>query len=161
MTKQKEVQLLKKYPKILQDYSGSPQETCMYWGMECGDGWYDLLDDLLYKLQYLCDKFSTDKNEVQVIATQIKEKFGILSFYSHIVGANKTESDIIYDVIDSEERQSKYICEESGEPGVLCSKGGWLRTLSRKEAKKSGYAPIDKSLVEYWAKKDEEESKTL
>jgi len=41
-----EKQLFDKYPKIFGDHTGSPQETCMCWGLEVGDGWYDIIDVL-------------------------------------------------------------------------------------------------------------------
>lgn len=158
MTKTKEKELFHKYPKILGgQQDSSPEDSCLAFGIECDDGWFNLIDGLLNKLQYLCDIFSTKDNEVQIIATQIKEKYGVLCFYSHIIGASNIESEIFFDVIDAEERKSKYICEETGLPGALCSRGGWLRTLSRSSARKHQYSPIDKDLAAYWEKKNLEE----
>ena len=51
-----ELELVKKYPKILRDYRGDPMQTCMAFGIETdGDGWNDLLDKCMEKLQYFCD----------------------------------------------------------------------------------------------------------
>ena len=76
MNKELELKLVEKYPRILFDYGGDMQKTCMHWGMECGDGWYDLLNELLEKLDYI-----SKHSGVQVVADQIKEKFGTLRFY--------------------------------------------------------------------------------
>lgn len=46
MRKQLELKLVEKYPEIFRDYNGNIQETCMAWGMECGDGWYHIINDL-------------------------------------------------------------------------------------------------------------------
>ena len=57
--------LRKKYPKILK---------C---GLDCSDGWIWLIGNLCSQLQWDADK----NNCPQIVATQIKEKFGSLRFY--------------------------------------------------------------------------------
>jgi len=47
--------LCKKYPKMLINRNKSMQETCMCWGFECGDGWFDLLDQLMGNIQHRID----------------------------------------------------------------------------------------------------------
>lgn len=75
MTKELELELVKRYPRILKDYGGDKMVTCMHWGMDCGDGWYKILDEAMCKIQYLCDLFTKDNElEVEFIAAQIKEK---------------------------------------------------------------------------------------
>jgi hypothetical protein len=156
MKKELELKLVEKYPVILRDYGGDKMKTCMHWGMECGDGWYTLLDQLLEKLDFMSNNFG-----VQVIAEQIKEKFGTLRFYySTIVktdlNVNHIAEKIIDDIIDHAETKSKYICEVTGSHGVLCHKNGWLRTLSKEEAKKENYIPVDQKISSYWKEVDNE-----
>lgn len=43
--------LCEKYPKILSERNKSPAESCMYWGFECGDGWFFIIDTLCYRIQ--------------------------------------------------------------------------------------------------------------
>jgi len=74
MTPELEDKLIKKYPKLFRDADGSPQETCMYWGICFDDGWYDLFDELLGKL----DKYDC------VVLDQVKEKFGMMTVYYHL-----------------------------------------------------------------------------
>lgn len=50
-----EKQLCEKYPKIFVKRNMSPQESCMYWGLECGDGWFFIIDSLCYRIQYHID----------------------------------------------------------------------------------------------------------
>lgn len=72
-----QTKLIKKYPKIFKQTSLSPQESCMYFGIETGDGWYMLIDKICSQLQW-----NTDKNEYpQVVFTQVKEKYGALTIY--------------------------------------------------------------------------------
>lgn len=47
--------LCKKYPKIFSERDKSPQESCMHWGLECGDGWFSILDALCSSIQRRID----------------------------------------------------------------------------------------------------------
>ena len=38
--------LIEKYPILFQDKDKSPKETLICFGIETGDGWYKILDDL-------------------------------------------------------------------------------------------------------------------
>ena len=105
MTEELELKLVEKYPLILKDYRGNCQQTCMAWGMECQDGWYDLLDKLLNKLDYISKTSGT-----QVVAAQIKEKYGTLRFYYDTIVTTDLNLDdaideIISDVVSAAERK--------------------------------------------------------
>jgi hypothetical protein len=154
MKSELEQQLVKKYPKILKDYKGDMMETCMAWGMEHDDGWFKLLDECLSKLQYFCDLCSKDGEEVQVVANQIKEKYGTLSFYTSVYGGDNIQHDIIDDMIDKAEAKSAYTCEVTGEHGEPCKKGSWYRTLCYEQARKDGYVASKESTEAYWKEKD-------
>lgn len=154
MKEELELELVRKYPKILKDFRGDPRQTCMAWGCDCDSGWFDILDKCFAKLQYFCDICSKDGREVQVVADQIKEKFGFLRCYVTSYGANEIESSIIHDIIDQTEMLSAQTCEVTGASGVLCSRGGWLKTLCYEEARKLGYKACDESTEAYWQKKD-------
>jgi hypothetical protein len=58
----------------------------------------------------------------QVVATQVKEKFGDLRFYY------RGGDDLIDAVVRMAESMSSRTCEECGAPGTHSS-GGWIRTL--------------------------------
>jgi hypothetical protein len=157
MNEKLEKELVVKYPKILQDYKGDMKQTCMCWGLECDDGWYDLLDKCMSKLQYFCDICSEKSGkEVQVIATQIKEKFGTLRFYIKTHGANDIENKIIDDIIDKAESDSAHICEITGKDANVCHRGGWYKTLSYKEARERGFVACNEDVEKYWKRKDAE-----
>ena len=66
--------LFKKYPKIFRRKDLSPQETCMAWGIECGDGWYDIIYALCRCMQ---------NHSTQVEIEQIKSKTGSLRIYTN------------------------------------------------------------------------------
>tara|TARA_A100001515_G_scaffold91598_1_gene73033 strand:+ start:3597 stop:3986 length:390 start_codon:yes stop_codon:yes gene_type:complete len=77
MNKELQDRLFEKYPKIFRQKDLSPQETCMCWGIACGDGWYDIIDTLCHQIQNYVD----DNKIPQVEALQVKSKWGTLRFY--------------------------------------------------------------------------------
>ena len=95
------------YPLIFAERHLSQMQTCMCWGIACGDGWFDLIDTLCERLQ-----FWTDRNKApQVVAQQVKEKFGTLCFYPR--EANEKQRGMIY----MAEAMSARICDQCGKPG--------------------------------------------
>jgi hypothetical protein len=83
----------------------------------CGDGWYQLLNDLASQLVAL------EPPEADVHVNQVKETFGGLRFYTRSV-----LSAVSQQCIEDAEAQSFTICESCGAPGTLQSREGWLRT---------------------------------
>jgi hypothetical protein len=115
-------QLCEKYPKIFKDRHASMQETCMCWGICTGDGWYNILDQLCGNIQHHIDwKEKTSNSIEQVVASQVKEKFGTLRFY--YTGGD----DIIDGMVQMAEAMSSVTCEECGASGKT-NDGGWLST---------------------------------
>ncbi len=84
-------------------------------GIECGDGWYGILDDLA--------KAIVAKSKRPPVITQIKEKFGTLRFYVDAA------SDEVWDLIDAAEKKSATVCERCGKSGVLRADRSWIATL--------------------------------
>ena len=157
MDKPLELTLVKKYPIIFKEYGGDMRETCMAWGMECGNGWFELLDDMCHDVTHLIGD-----QDVKLIAHQVKEKFGGLRFYHAILKETTwfdkisckirnfmfnrkwgvaywkiidfrkkfytTISEQISDIIDIAEVKSYATCEICGNPGEVRS-GGWIKTL--------------------------------
>lgn len=129
--------LIEKYPKIFKQKDSPMNQTCMYWGLECGNGWYDLIDRLCFQLQ-----FNTEHNNYpQVEATQVKEKFGTLRFYYQ---TNASEEDkyserncrYIEGLISFAEFYSEFICENCGSMENVSQTKGWITTLCENCMKK-------------------------
>lgn len=97
------------------------QETAMCWGLDCDDGWYDLIDALCERLQSMTDYNPNNDRFPQIVATQVKEKFGGLRFYV------RAASDYQDGLISMAESLSYHICEVCGNPGKP-NKSGWIRT---------------------------------
>ncbi len=92
------------------------QSPFAHWGFECGDGWYDLIDALCLQLQ-----FATKNGAPQVVARQVKEKFGRLRFYT--CGQNDEQQGMIV----LAEAMSARLCEVCGNRGRIVE-DQWLRS---------------------------------
>ena len=76
--------LCEKYPKMMVNRNKPMQETCMCWGFDCGDGWFNILDQLMGNIQHHIDwnnknfekGYTQYKQVTQVTLDQVKEKFG-------------------------------------------------------------------------------------
>ena len=133
MRKELDEKLCAKYPKIFVNRHGDMKETLMCWGFECGDGWYNIINQLCANIQHYTDwnnenhakGYKQYKEVPQVVAVQVKEKFGTLRFYYD--GGD----DTISGMVRMAESMSAVTCEECGSPGHQRN-GGWIRTLCDK-----------------------------
>ncbi len=117
MTPELEQRLFKKYPELFARRHLPMSETCMCWGLSCGDGWYAILERLCSTITWFCNKTNTPLPQFE----QVKEKFGVLRVYEH-TGVGYVIDCLIRDA----ETQSAHTCEICGEWGEL-NKKGWLR----------------------------------
>ena len=128
MTPEQDELLCKKYPKIFKDRGGSIRETCMAWGFECGPGWFNIIDALCYTAQNHIDwkikniQDLQEAEDLQIVASQVKEKFGGLRFY--YCGGD----DVIDGIVRMAEAMSEKTCEMCGSSGVQRD-DGWIVTM--------------------------------
>lgn len=137
MSPELDKQLCEKYPKIFRDRNGDMKETLMCWGFECGDGWYTILDQLCANIQWHIDQRNKTRDILlkgnphnvpipdkvpQVVAMQVKEKFGGLRFYYN--GGD----EVVGGMIRMAKSWADNTCEVCGNPGKSRD-GGWIRTL--------------------------------
>ena len=126
--------LCEKYPKMMVNRDKPMMETCMCWGFSCGDGWFNILDQLMGNIQHHIDwkqeqkeKYNRGEGCTQVTLDQVKEKFGTLRFY--YTGGD----DVIDGMVRMAESMSGVTCEECGSPGKRVG-GGWVTTLCEAHA---------------------------
>lgn len=148
MRKELDNALCEKYPEIFADRYGDMRTTAMYWGFECGDGWYTILDTLCHNIQSYIENIRYDidwtiawnamvesgepwpdryaarekrdiPKPVKVVAIQVKEKFGTLRFYY------SGGDDYISGLVRMAEAMSYNTCEVCGSPGTA-NKEGWI-----------------------------------
>ncbi len=88
------------------------------YGIESGDGWFELLDQLSYQLETLAGDIPKG-SEQYPYATQVKSKFAFLCWY----GENLTEE--MEATIEEASQRSKVTCETCGKPGAVVQKKRW------------------------------------
>jgi hypothetical protein len=142
--------LFKAYPKIFPNaVSKDEQHISEYelFSFQVEDGWYDIIENLCYTIQNHIDSRETylfhkknsggevkDSDYIpQVVAVQVKEKFGGLRFY--VSGGDEFCRGAIF----MAEALSHHTCELCSSKGEL-RKGGWVRTLcdQHEEERKAG-----------------------
>lgn len=64
--------LFEKYPELYEQRTWDMKATCMCWGFEVPDVWFDIIDDLSAKIVAISP---------ETRAVQVKEKFNELRFY--------------------------------------------------------------------------------
>lgn len=110
-------QLYEKYPDFFADRTRPMNETCMCWGFDCGNGWYDILDEMCGEIE---EVFKQEPDLRGVLrAVQVKEKFGTLRVYTNYY------HEKISDIINKAEEKSENVCEICGQPGKLLTEG-WI-----------------------------------
>ena len=123
--------------------SAYPEQFNHLKGLECDNGWYEILSRLCYIVNNRIDyKKRLKEPSESFYWTQIKEKFGGLRIYCD--GAD----GYIRGAIDMAESMSYITCEITGEKGKLRYKkldedgqpiSAWVRVLCDSEAEKEGY----------------------
>ena len=116
MNKKNTEKLYRDFPNLYRQHELSMQQTCMCWGFECGDGWFDLI----YNLSKRLTEFNSE-----IEAVQVKEKYGGLRFYTNFYDLQSEK------LIQEAENKSYEICENCGKPGKP-NYEGWISTLCDK-----------------------------
>lgn len=154
MSPEKEEKLFKDFPKIFPNGRNvDPRANLMCFGFECGDGWFDVIYDMCEHIQNHVDRyriFKGGKREdagawvpAQIVAIQVKEKYGTLRFYCSgeaLVRANDDplkdneealqwlDNGIVTGIIAHATFLSGKTCEECGAKGHVRGYG-WVRCL--------------------------------
>ena len=143
--------LSRKYPILYQDRHASAHKTVMCWGFSCGDGWFNIINNLskflsapyLYAVDnyefakahnFSAERIEKAREEVEFlrkthpVAIQVKEKFGGLRFYL------KNSTPEIDKAVQLAETMSYNTCEVCGKRGTRRDTS-WIRTLCNEHAK--------------------------
>ena len=127
MEKELDEKLVKAYPLIFKDRHVDMKETAMCWGFECGDGWYWLIDNLCNSIQSYIDLNQAHNPDItQIVATQVKEKYGSLRFYYN--GGDRLIDGMVW----LAENLSYKICEDCGSTENVTQTEGWIYTRCEK-----------------------------
>lgn len=124
--------ICEKYPKIFRERNLSMTQTCMCWGFDIGPGWFKIVEELCEQLQQFDEKLG-----IEIIASQVKEKFGTLRFYYYVDFKNsiiqeeqeqRLWSRIIDKCTNDAVHKTKFTCEICGEHGKVRNTT-WVKTL--------------------------------
>ena len=129
--------LYDKYPDLFSNKDKGIQNSCMAWGCECGNGWYEIIssvcwmikqheDNKRWRKEYLeknePERLSEEQEYFPVKFDQVKEKYGGLRLY--FSGGD----EYVEGLVSMAEAMSYKICEVCGNKGQP-NKGGWITTL--------------------------------
>jgi hypothetical protein len=129
--------LFEKYPDLFSNKNKDIMTSCMAWGIECGNGWFDILSSLCWMIgqhernkkdnkdfieKYQPERLSEIPEYFPVKFDQIKEKFGGLRIY--FSGGD----EYVEGLIAMAESISYKLCEVCGDRGSP-NDGGWISTL--------------------------------
>lgn len=110
MSPTKEQLLYAQFPALFKERTLPITQSLMCWGICCGDGWFELLQELCLSVEQ-----AIDSGEMPPASfSQIKEKLGSLRV--HYTGGNDSTRLLIEVFRD----RSTTICEECGASGSTC-----------------------------------------
>ena len=95
----KETEIFNKYPELFARKDLPITQSCMPWGLEIGQGWYGIIEEVCEKIDKYCKE-----NNVKIEFEQIKEKRGMLRIY--YMG----DDDYIDKVIEDAENKAVITC---------------------------------------------------
>lgn len=131
MNKDKQQLLFEEFPELFSQKDLPMTQTCMCWGIDTDDGWFDIIREVCQKIQ----KIET-AHRLGIQFTQVKEKFGELRMYITWSGNNREDIpysivDEIYNILEEATKKSLKTCEVCGNPGRP-NVTGWIKTLCEK-----------------------------
>jgi hypothetical protein len=133
MKKDLEQKLIDEFPELFRETKLSPQESCMAYGCDVADGWFQIIYASSKAINGHLKKLEEIGKPLDYAYAQVKEKFGTIRIYDN--GGD----EFIDGVIATAEYLSSITCEECGKAGKLCNNGYWLKTLCEKDMIKLGY----------------------
>jgi len=116
-------EMIEKYPHVFARAADNIRPFPMF-GIECGSGWYPILNQLFACINSHLDWINKGKDDIEkvpFILTQVKEKFGTLRFYYD--GGDEQ----IHGMARMAEAMSGVTCEVCGNPGKFRGRG-WYYT---------------------------------
>lgn len=128
-------------------------DTCMYWGLECGDGWFEPIKIFAEKTNYVNE--IAKRYNIKFVCDQLKEKYSKFTCYWSAKKIDETkpiiENDIltsmITDAVESCELACYNVCEWCGADGGfngnnMTTTQGWMSRVCKKCAKEKSEQEI-------------------
>ncbi len=128
MNPENEAYFKQHFPLLFRDLGcRDPRKTCLAFGIETGDGWFELLKKACEKIEAMLQEMAIGMTEEQILTTlphaaQVKQKFATLRFYM------EGYDERIEKIISEAEEESGRTCENCGAPGRIVG-SHWVTTL--------------------------------
>lgn len=130
MNKELQTKIFAQFPKLFDLENKTAPISA--WGIECRDGWYQLVFDLCAELQ----QYVNDSKCKQIVILQAKEKWSALRVYLGNLPNEIGYAGDLENIIDKYERLSQKTCESCGtsdkKDKVTQNSDGWILTLCEK-----------------------------
>jgi len=121
--------LCKKYPLIFAQRNMPMTQTAMCWGFDHDNGWFNILNQLCMQIQGHIDWQNRETEVIpQVVATQVKQKYGTLRFYY------SGGDEVIDGMVRMAEAMSAVTCEVCGDVGKVRNDNAWVYTSCDKHS---------------------------
>lgn len=140
------------FPRLYRDVKN--ERSCMKWGFQCNDGWFELLYKLSADIEAEAKALGINQDsDAWPKVLEVKEKYGLLKFYCY-AGENH-DLDLVPEVtgqlisfrpmpniqsiralIKNAEKASASICECCGCPSKLRIDGWWRVICDKCEAER-------------------------
>lgn len=130
---QKQAYLFNTFSELFKERKLPPSSSCMCFGIECGDGWYGIIEHLCRRLMSTAMAHGYSPPSF----SQIKEKYGTLRVhYNYPIIPDISNIDDYFKEIDvlitDAEDASSFVCERCGTTeNVFTDQSGWIATLCK------------------------------
>ena len=125
MREELDKKLCEEFPHLYRERHLDFYKSCLGYGFEVSDHWFDILYELSKKLDELYKDLPKDDDYPAVV--QVKEKFGGLRYYMGSIPEHLSEKTDEY--VREAEEKSYRTCEICGKEGKNRNIRGWLSVL--------------------------------
>jgi len=110
--KELQEKLYNKYPKLFYQKDLPMQQTCMCWGIECGNGWYTIIDNACRLLQHHVDSSRKEKARIlrwnRMLRQAVNGKATNLHrYFAKAYGEEKADEEVKHQIIKRDFREVK------------------------------------------------------
>lgn len=110
--------------------------SCMAFGCECGDGWFEPLKKMTIQISFL--NRAGIRDNVEIICEQLKEKYGTLRVYYRVSPIDSCKepinqgvyNNLVSDIVDNAEKECMSYCEICGKKeeknNPIVETSGWI-----------------------------------
>lgn len=153
MNKDLDHYLVRRYPAIFKNRFGDIRETCMAWGFECGDGWFNILNHACHLITHHIKHIEEQNRDTEKYLKQIADGEKVYDWVMKKYEAGELKvvpvpmfvasqvkekfgtlrfyysggDDYIDGVVNMTESMSGATCEVCGAPGTVGGQG-WIST---------------------------------